>query len=245
MAEDTANGIKACMQANLPNSFSIEEITLISESAEGSRAIVSGEIYFTRHDRHGELGPARVMMKLVQPAALRDSAYLVVESEQYARSGMFVYLPAVSRVRRVTGEMADGRLFGTDITYYDFKQLRSAMHDMQPQYIKRMEGDRPAHLLRFSPTEDINVGYDHVMATIDEQSCLPLTMEFFNGKNLVKTLDVPVEGIRKDQGRWYPSEFTLSDHIYKSRTTMKTTGFRSDTKLSEMLFHPASFYRAR
>ena len=242
-ANKSVDDITACMQANLPQSFSVEEVTLISESAEGSRAVISGEIYFSRQDRHGEIAPARAMMKLQQPAALRDSAYLVVESEEYARSGMFVYLPAVSRVRRVSGEMADGRLFGTDITYYDFKQLRSAMADMQPEYVEFIDGERPAHLLRFSPQGDENVGYEHVMVSLDDESCLPTHMDFYSADHIVKTFDVPVQALRQDGKRWYPTEFTLQDKVYNTQTTMKTSGFRSGNELSEKLFHPATFYR--
>ncbi len=242
--DDGANAVKACMQANLPRSFSIEEFSLISESAEGSRATVSGAIYFTRTDRKGQIGPARAMMKLEQPAALRDSAYLVIETSDYARSGMFVYLPAVARVRRVSGEMADGRLFGTDITYYDFRQFRNAMDDMAPQYLQRVESERPYHQLRFTPPQGIQAGYEYVIANIDVASCLPLRMEFMDKGRVVKTLSVPVHALRQDGARWFPGEFTLKDHIHGSRTTLVTTGFRSNPELSEQLFHPASFYRA-
>lgn len=244
-AASTAQQVKSCMQDNLPQNFKIEDFSVISESASGNRASISGKIYFSRPLEDGQPGPARAMMKLEQPSALRGSAYLVIDSGHYARSGMFVYLPAVSRVRRVSGEMADGRLFGTDITYYDFKQFRNAMDDMTPEYIRQVDGQRRTHVLRFTPADDINAGYSHVIASIDATTCLPLKMDFYDNGRVVKTMKVPAESFRQDKQRWYFAEFTLVNHLYDSRTTFKTHGFHSDPQLSNRLFHPASFYRSQ
>lgn len=232
------------MQANMPRSFQAEDFVVISESAEGSRQQISGSLYFTRHDRDGTLGPVRAMMKIEQPQALRDSAYLILQSTDYVASGMFVYLPAIGRVRRVSGEMADGRLFGTDITYYDFKQFRSAMADLKPSYVSyRSDAEYPAHELRFTPPASINAGYDEVIALIDAETCLPTEMNFFDRGHKVKVLSVPREAMKRDGERWYMQEFSLRDSQRGSHTRFLTGRFESDPNLSEKLFHPASFYR--
>lgn len=237
-----AEDVMACMQANLPRSFEVETFTIISESAEGSRQNISGSIYFTRENREGQLGPARAMMKIEQPMALRDSAYLILESPSYVQSGMFVYLPAVRRVRRVSGEMADGRLFGTDISYYDFKQFRNAMADLDAEYLEYQPGPRPSHRMRYRPQADVDPGFQYMIADIDAQSCLPLRIEYFDRGHLIKSLSVPEHALTRDGTRWYPAEFTLRDELRGSQTRFITQGFTSDTALPDRLFHPASFY---
>ena len=52
-----------------------------------------------------------------------------LSTDDYLRDGMFVYLPAVKRVRRVTGTFADGALMGTNFSYFDFKQLQNTFGD--------------------------------------------------------------------------------------------------------------------
>lgn len=241
---DDAASVMACMRDNLPRRLEVEEFVVLSSTQDGARETLGGEIFFTRERMNGELGRARAMMRITQPAALRNSAYLILETDDYVRDGMFVYLPAIARVRRVSGEIADGRLFGTDITYYDFKQIRSAFGDMNAQYVgKDTAQGRPVHTLKLVPDQGVNAGYDHLIAQVDAQTCLPLNMSFYEQGQLIKEATVPANAIVADGDRWYPAEFTLRDLINHSQSTLKTTGFRSDEQLPERLFHPASFYR--
>lgn len=242
-AHDAAS-VMACMRDNLPRRLEVEEFVVLSSSDDGTRETLGGEIFFTRERMNGELGRARAMMRITQPAALRNSAYLILETDDYLRDGMFVYLPAVARVRRVSGEIADGRLFGTDITYYDFKQIRSAFGDMHAEYLSQDHAQgRAVHTLKLSPDAEVNAGYDHLIAQVDAQTCLPLNLSFYEQGQLIKEASVPANAIVADGDRWYPTEFTLRDLINRSQSTLKTIGFRSDEQLPERLFHPASFYR--
>ena len=245
--QDAARGneIMACMQANLPRRFSIENFMVSSQTTQGSRQTLSGQIYFSREDAAGNLAPTRAMIKVDQPAALRDSAYLILETDDYAKSGMFVFLPAMQRVRRVSGEMADGRLFGTDISYYDFKQFRSAFGDMQVSYLGSQQlADRAIEKLRLDPMPDINVGYSYVIASIDPKTCLPLKLQFHDQLQVIKELTVPANAMVPNGEHWVMNEFTMRDFITGGQTTFKSSGLRSDQKLPEKLFHPASFYRS-
>ncbi len=243
--EAEAASVMACMRENLPTRLEVEEFVVLSSSQDGNRETLSGEIYFTRERMNGDIGRARAMMRITQPVALRDSAYLILETDDYLRDGMFVYLPAIARVRRVNGEIADGRLFGTDITYYDFKQIRSAFGDMDAQYLKQdIAQNRPVHNLRLTPDAEVNAGYDELIAQVDIETCLPLNLSFYQQGELIKDATVPAHAIEADGERWYPTEFTLRDRINNSQSTLKTIGFRSDEKLPERLFHPASFYKA-
>lgn len=239
-----AASVMACMRDNLPRRLEVEEFVVLSSSQDGARETLGGEIFFTRERMNGDIGRARAMMRITQPAALRNSAYLILETDDYLRDGMFVYLPAVARVRRVSGEIADGRLFGTDITYYDFKQIRSAFGDMNAEYVGMSSTQgRPVHTLKLSPDEQVNAGYDHLIAQVDSHTCLPLSLSFYQQGQLIKEASVPANTIVADGDRWYPTEFTLRDLINGSQSTLRTIGFRSSEQLPERLFHPASFYR--
>lgn len=238
--------IMACMQANLPERFSVEEFVLSSSNADASQQTLSGQFFFTRVSRTGDEVAPRAMMRIEYPQALRDASYLVISSDDYLRDGMFVYMPAVDRVRRIAGTFADGRLFGTDLSYYDYKQFRNAFGDMQPSWMGAdTHQGRSVDRMRFTPSVADETSYDHVDALIDRKSCLPLKLDFYENGRLRKVLDVPAESIRADGKRWYMQEFTIRDLRGNTATTMRTTGFSSSAPLSDALFHPASFYRGQ
>ena len=57
---------------------------------------------------------------------MRDAAYLVREaSDPGKEEEMYVYLPALQKVRRITGAMKDSSLFGTDLSYSGPKRSRT------------------------------------------------------------------------------------------------------------------------
>lgn len=243
---ESGEQIAACMRDNLPERFWVEDFVLTSRAASGDAEAISGQLYFTRQTRDGQTGPSRAMLRIENPSPLRNAAYLILESEDYLRDGMFVFLPAVNRVRRVSGSMADGQLFGTDISYYDFKQFRSALSDMRAgQAVAVQHENRPAWSLRFDPAADEEAGYERVDAVIDAQTCVPRVLEIYENGRLRKTFTVPLDAIKPyADGRWYIAEFSMHDHLKDSDTTIRTLGFDTSRSLPEQLFHPSTFYRA-
>ncbi len=238
--------IAACMRGNLPERFWVEDFVLTSRAANGDAEAISGQLYFTRQTRDGQIGPSRAMMRIENPSALRNSAYLILESDDYLRDGMFVFLPAVNRVRRVSGSMADGQLFGTDISYYDFKQFRGALSDMRAgaATAEPFEG-RPAWRLRFMPRPEGDPGYERVDAVIDGETCIPRVLDIYENGRLRKTFKVPLDAIKPyAKGRWYVGEFNMHDHLKGSDTTIRTLGFDTSRSLPDQLFHPSTFHRA-
>lgn len=240
----SSQDVAACMRANLPRHFAVEDFVLSSRSPNGSEEVLSGQIYFSRETRQKGLGPARAMMHIENPAPLRDAAYLLFETDDYMRDGMFVFLPAMNRVRRVSGTLADGQLFGTDISYYDFKQFRTAMGDMDASDMQPgLFNGRRVYQLRFTPKDPQASPYEFVDAQIDAQSCLPLQLRIHEQGHLKKILSIPVDAIRRDGERWYPAEFTIHDQLNNSSSTLRTTSYDSATPPAEKLFHPSTFYR--
>lgn len=236
--------VASCMRANLPRHFSVEDFVLSSRSANGHEEVMTGQIYFSRENRQRELGPARAMMHIENPAALRDSSYLLIETDDYLRDGMFVFLPAINRVRRVSGTMADGQLFGTDFSYHDFKLFRSALRDMNAGEMKpSVFNGRPSYQLRFTPKTGVETPYDFVDAQIDAQSCLPLILHIHEQGHLKKTLEVPAHAFEREGDYWYAREFTIRDLQSKTSSTLRTTGYDTQTRPPEALFNPATFYR--
>lgn len=70
-----------------------------------------------------EAGQLRALARFTAPPDLRDTALLVLEQEGRP-DDYFLYLPALGRVRRVSGAQRSDSFMGTDLTYEDLERRR-------------------------------------------------------------------------------------------------------------------------
>jgi hypothetical protein len=70
-----------------------------------------------------EAGQLRALARFIAPPDLRDTALLVLEQDGRP-DDYFLYLPALDRVRRVSGAQRSDSFMGTDLTYEDLERRR-------------------------------------------------------------------------------------------------------------------------
>ncbi|HVT35504.1 MAG TPA: outer membrane lipoprotein-sorting protein, partial [Nevskiaceae bacterium] len=151
-ADEGADQMLKCMHANVPPTLRVQQIELTVTGREGDDRKLTGRLY-AAPDAQGRL---QAMLKIDAPADLAGAAYLVHESDDYLKDGMYVYLSSVKRVRRVSGTFADGALLGTHFSYNDFRQLQTAFAGT-PATLEAGEDNldgRPARILDFTPGAD-------------------------------------------------------------------------------------------
>ena len=80
-----------------------------------------------------EEGQLRALARFTAPPDLRDTALLVLEQEGRP-DDYFLYLPAIDRVRRVSGAQRSDSFMGTDLTYEDLERRRiDEFEDLQAE----------------------------------------------------------------------------------------------------------------
>jgi len=81
-----------------------------------------------------EAGQLRALARFTAPPDLRDTALLVLEQEGRP-DDYFLYLPALGRVRRVSGAQRSDSFMGTDLTYEDLERRRiEEFEDLRSQH---------------------------------------------------------------------------------------------------------------
>ena len=157
---------------------------------------------------------------------------------------MFVFMPAVGRVRRISGSFADGPMMGTKFSYFEFKQMSNAFGDLAGSYIReeQIEGRR-THVVEFKPIEGLDTRYTSVTAWVDQPTCLISKAEFMEGKKVIKNLIAPAAGLRKAGDQWYHSELVMHDLTDDAKTKMTLENVTTNEELSNYRFHPKTFYQ--
>ena len=244
-ADDAATQkVLDCMRASVPPHLTVGAFELTSYDRVGGARTLKGRLFTTRKGMDVKGGLMHASLRIDGPAEFKGAAYLVQETEDYLRDGMFVYLPAVKRVRRVTGSFADGSLMGTNFSYFDFKQLQHAFGDLKGTMEKQPEhiNGRPAHVLTFKALPGTETRYSAVRAWVDEQACVVTRAEFLEGKKVAKELSSPPGSLKQAGALWYVGEYEMRDPVAGTRTVLKIGKLDPGPEPPARYFDPTAFF---
>jgi hypothetical protein len=226
----------ACMRANIPPSVRIQTIEVTAWDRGGGQRMLKGKLFGTREKER-----VKVMMRIEAPNDLAGASYLVREGEK--SDEMHLYLPAVKKVRRITGASLDGQLWGTDLSYNDVKQIQNAFTGAN--VVAEPDGtyeERPVHVLSFTPRAEDGSRYKTIRTQVDQKTCVALKVEFLDVGGVRKTLSVKPQDLKQAGSHWYASELLIQDIKNGTRTRIKVIGMTTGDKLASRYFHPQTFY---
>lgn len=225
-----------CMRANVPQTLQIKEVELTAVDRTGGTRVLKGRLYGSREKER-----VRSMVKINAPVDLAGASYLLRERE--SGDEMYVFVPALNKVRRMTGASLDGTLWGTDLSYGDVKQLSNAFSSGQVAYEKADKlGVRPVHVLLTRSTPEQPSRFDQVRSWVDAKTCVVLQAEFLEKGAVRKRLSVEPKAVKQSGTHWYASSALMSDLQQNTRTILKVVGVSSGVDLADRYFNPKTFY---
>lgn len=236
-ALDSADAVMSCMRANIPDSVQIKEVELVAVDRGGGQRTLLGRLYGLRENNQ-----LRAMIKIGAPSDLAGAAYLMRERE--GGDEMFVYVPALRKVRRITGAGVDGSLWGTDLSYGDVKQLNNTFSAGQSRFVGAgtLMG-RPVYLLEATPKSADESRFSAIRLWVDQETCVSLQAEFIEGSgDARKRLQANPEALQRSGEHWYAGEAIMSDLKEGTSTRMRVLGVSSDVDVSGRHFNPTTFY---
>jgi hypothetical protein len=226
--------IEACVRANLPSKSSIQEVTFRVNGKSGATT----DSHVKIHWQMGEDQRSKVLLRFDAPPDMRGSALLLIEKP--GRNDMFMYLPELKRVRRVTGPSLSGGMFGTDFTYSQFERLQGVARDLKVTRMPDTDLDgTPVHVLAHEPADDPE--FDYVLSYVGAEHCIPLKTEFFeNGRHLRKVLEVDPASVREVDGLWIPHKLVMKDVVQGTSTEFNVDSIDVNAKIHRKTFTEAN-----
>lgn len=238
-AADAMQPIVACMKGNIPDQLQVREFEMTSTDKTGGTRTMVGRL-----NARVENGLLNAMMRISAPADMRDAAYLIKETSEPGKDDeMYIYIPAMQKVRRVTGGMKESSLFGTDLSYADVKQISYALsgETLKLDRTEQLE-NRPTWVLSMSPQASNEARFDKVVAWVDQKSCMLIKADFLQGTAVRKRFTSSAKHLKQSGPHWYISEGRMEDLQEKTHTTLKITGVMSEKDIADRLFNPRIFY---
>jgi len=128
---------------------------------------------------------------------------------------LWTYSPQTDRVIQISGHMLRQSVMGSDMSYNDMMEDRPLMDLYEAILEGSVEIDGRDHWIMLLTAKVKGLSYPMRRAWIDKEYLLPMKEELYakSGK-LLKTSTL--DGIKKVQGRWFPTRFIFKDELKRN-----------------------------
>jgi outer membrane lipoprotein-sorting protein len=185
-------------------------------------------------------------MRLVtfqMPADIKGTKTLMVENSD-RDDDIWVYLPALKKVRRLVSSNKKDSFAGTDFSYGDV--IGHKVNEWNHKLIGQDSVDgRDSHVIESRPKNrevQKTAGYSRRKSWIDKENFVALKIEAYDepGKLLKRFTSQRVENVDKEAGKWVPRLVTAENVQTGHRTIIEHVEFKGHVGLSDSQFSSRS-----
>jgi hypothetical protein len=180
----------------------------------------------------------RMLIRFTFPNDIKGTAFLVWEHPE-SEDERFLFLPALGRVRRITGAEAQDNFVGSDFTYEDIsgRELDDYTYTMVEQNAMWSGPDGkaiPAYRIE-SRAKDAHARFPRIVSTIRTDNFVVVHADIYNRRNeRQKVYDV--RRLELIQAIWTLSDVTMADSGARTHTELALANVHYNVGLKEADF---------
>lgn len=182
------------------------------------------------------------LMFFLAPADVKGTAFLTWEYDNPDKEDdRWLYLPAMSKTRRISGTSAKNDYFmGTDFTYEDMGKRN--IDESTYKLLKEDQIDNRSLWVVESKPKDPRDLYSKLISYIDKEQLIAHKVEFYDRSgNLLKTLNV--SEIKKVDGIWTIHSMHMVNHLQQHETILTISDVAYNVSIDENLFTVSTMER--
>jgi hypothetical protein len=216
-AEMTAAEIQSCVERNFPDDSMVQTVRMVSVDRMGVERVLEAEMFW---QRNAETGLSNVLMVFDNPPELRGASVLVLEKKP--QNDMFMFLPELGKSRRITSQMVQGNMMGTDFSYEDFQRLQGLLTSLDSKRLPDATVAEHAVFVTESVPSDPSSEYSQVRSWVDQETCVPLQVELFTKQSPepVKRMTMNPKALSQEKSGFFPREIAMKDLRTETSTTI-------------------------
>lgn len=182
----------------------------------------------------------KMLVRFLAPADVRRTGLLMVDDD------MWLYLPALGRVRRIAGHAKQGSFMGSDFTYTDMEQIGST--GFAPDYAPVLLGtevlnDTDVYVLELEPVSE-DSDYRQLTMYVDRELFLPRQIEYLDTDGeLIKVLKT--YDIAEMDGRPTASRTEMQNVQTGTKTVLTVTEVEFDVSIDDAVFTTRNLERGQ
>jgi outer membrane lipoprotein-sorting protein len=231
--------IEACLRKNAPKNTTIEKVRLTSDTRlyidDDKEQVLSAKVYW----KHNSDGTSNILTLFDEPDDILGSRLLFLEKP--SGNEIYLYMPALFKVQRISSNRFSNSLYGMDFSYEDFQ----FMYNMMTTAVTERKPDEtingvPMYVLSVVPVAGKKSLYETINSYIDKESCVIRKVEFFEPEaKLRKVLTSVPDSIKKINGILVPHKYKMRDIKEDSETELNVISISIDTPVDDSLFDPS------
>ncbi len=232
LAAEVPEVVRSCLEKNTPESTSAQTLELRARDRNGYEQVLQANVYWKRFPNNR----SRILMHFDEPADIRGARFLIIENEP--QNDMYIYMPGLVIVRKITSKRISSSILGTDFSYEDYERLHGILTDLKAeQFPDDVLSGRPVYVVNSYP--DDNSGYEKITTFIDIETCVALKTDLYErGHQLRKTMSVDPTSIKKEGSIHVPRKLLMRDVRDKTETQMIIRKISTNLPLEDDLFDP-------
>lgn len=178
-----------------------------------------------------------------KPADVKGVGFLTYNFDNPSKDDdRWLFLPALKKVRRISGSSKNDYFMGSDFTYDDMGG-RSVDEDTHRLVRQETFSGKPCWIVESVP-KDRDYMYSKVVRWIAQDSTMGIKAEYFDRQGgLIKTLKIT--DIKKYQGIWTIFKMEMHNHQEQHKTLMDIDEITYDSGLKDRLFKVSTLERGR
>jgi hypothetical protein len=175
------------------------------------------------------------------PADVKGTGFLSWEYDDPSKDDdRWLYLPALKKVRRISGSSKNDYFMGSDFTYDDMGG-RSGDEDNHTLIKEESVGQKSCWVIQSVPIKK-DYMYSKVIHWIDKESYFSVKAEFYDRSgNLLKVLKLL--DIRKQDGFWTAFKWLMDNHQKKHQTLLELESMEYNLGINESMFRVSTLER--
>jgi hypothetical protein len=215
---------------------SLMQMTLINRRGKTRKR----SVLFLSKD-YGEDSKSIVFFR--SPADVRGTGFLQYEYDDSSRENdRWLYLPALKKVRRITGSSKSEYFMGTDFTYDDMGD-RSVDEDNHKLLHEEEKNGHKCWVVESRP-KDKDYMYSKMIKWIRQDALISVGVEYYDKQgNLLKILTVT--DIREQDGFWTAFKMKMDNIQEKHKTLLETKEIHYNLGLQDSLFRVSTLERGQ
>lgn len=227
--------VEACIRKNAPESTAIQQIRLRTVNQMFEEKIIDATVYWKRLPD----GNSDLLTVFEEPEDISGSRLLFLEKKPDKE--IYLYMPALFKVRRISSKRISSSMYGMNFSYEDFQwlynMLETATSEQRPDAL--LDGE-PVYVLAVVPEDSASSKYEEVVSYFEKESCVIRRVEFYEkGRKLRKILSADSDAVKRVNGVLIPHAFQMSDLKKKGETDLTVISVRVDPVIPDSVFDPA------
>lgn len=225
--------VETCIRSNEPETTAIQRIELRSTDRSGYEKILAADIYLKRYPDE----TSRLLAFFNEPDDIIGTRLLVIEASP--ANEMYVYMPSLFKIRRISSRRISSSMYGSDFSYEDIERFYGMLSAEKPVQAPDTTLDgQTMYVLESRPAEDSGSKYESVVAYFDQQDCIIRRVDFFeHGNKLRKQLLTDNTSIKTTGSVKLPRKFTMTDLRNDTETHLHIESLELDVPIDDETFN--------